>query len=324
MSVNRSWPLVPLRELCIDDGQYGTSEKSSTDPTDLPVLRMGNLVDGEIDWTDLKYLEASSGEARKCSLQKGVVLFNRTNSVELVGKSAVFNGEREAVFASYLVRFRMKAERADPYFVSAYINSEFGRAFINANMVRAIGQANVSASVMQRMQVPAPPLQEQRKIAARLREQLSLLAEARIAIKTQLSDIASLIFAQVRGDTHDAEANVQSIEDVLVEVTEGVGDNWHNQPVLGATRAGLAPAKEPVGKQPERYKPVTPGTIFYNPMRILLGSIAIVDEGDSPGITSPDYVVIEAARACYIRCGSTIGFVRPPERSLSSHSVVEL
>jgi hypothetical protein len=61
--------------------------------------------------------------------------------------------------------------------------------------------------------------------------------------------------------------------------------------MLGATRGGLAPAKEGVGKNPERYKLVEAGTIFYNPMRILLGSIALLDEGQPPGITSPDYVV---------------------------------
>jgi len=61
--------------------------------------------------------------------------------------------------------------------------------------------------------------------------------------------------------------------------------------MVGATRGGLAPAKEGVGKNPERYKLVEPGTIFYNPMRILLGSIAFLDEGEPPGITSPDYVV---------------------------------
>ena len=63
--------------------------------------------------------------------------------------------------------------------------------------------------------------------------------------------------------------------------------------MVGATRAGLADAKEGVGKQPERYKLVEPGTIFYNPMRILLGSIAFLDEGVVPGITSPDYVVFK-------------------------------
>lgn len=79
----------------------------------------------------------------------------------------------------------------------------------------------------------------------------------------------------------------------LHEVTQGVGPSWRQYRLVGATREGLAPAKEGVGKNPERYKLVEPGTIFYNPMRILLGSIALLDEGQEPGITSPDYVVFK-------------------------------
>ena len=64
--------------------------------------------------------------------------------------------------------------------------------------------------------------------------------------------------------------------DVLTEVKAGIGKDWAKYPVMGATRDGLAPAKERPGKSPQRYKPVFPGTIFYNPMRILIGSIAFV------------------------------------------------
>lgn len=78
--------------------------------------------------------------------------------------------------------------------------------------------------------------------------------------------------------------------DCLEEITKGVGPSWSRYRLLGATRAGLADAKEGIGQDSERYKLVEPGTIFYNPMRILLGSIAHLDEGEAPGITSPDYV----------------------------------
>jgi type I restriction enzyme, S subunit len=81
--------------------------------------------------------------------------------------------------------------------------------------------------------------------------------------------------------------------DVLIEIKSGIGKDWNKYPVLGATRGGVAPAKERPGKSPERYKPVFPGTIFYNPMRILIGSVAYVEEGSEPGITSPDYVVFK-------------------------------
>ncbi len=80
--------------------------------------------------------------------------------------------------------------------------------------------------------------------------------------------------------------------DCLDEVSVGVGETWANYRLVGATREGLAPAKEKIGKRPERYKLVEPRTIFYNPMRILLGSIAMIDDGEASGITSPDYVVV--------------------------------
>jgi type I restriction enzyme S subunit len=82
--------------------------------------------------------------------------------------------------------------------------------------------------------------------------------------------------------------------DILEEVKGGIGPLWADFPVMGATREGLALAKEPPGKQAPKYKPVIPGTVFYNPMRILIGSIAFVDDDDdAPGITSPDYVVLK-------------------------------
>ena len=83
-----------------------------------------------------------------------------------------------------------------------------------------------------------------------------------------------------------------SFGEIAEEVSAGVGQTWDRYPVYGATRDGLAPAKEKVGKHPHRYKLISPGTVFYNPMRIAIGSIALLDEGGQPGITSPDYVVV--------------------------------
>ncbi len=87
--------------------------------------------------------------------------------------------------------------------------------------------------------------------------------------------------------------STEPLGEVLCEIKNGIGADWAKHPVLGATRTGLAPAKERPGKHADRYKPVTAGTVFYNPMRILIGSIAFVDDDDEPGITSPDYVVLK-------------------------------
>jgi hypothetical protein len=81
-------------------------------------------------------------------------------------------------------------------------------------------------------------------------------------------------------------------DDCLDEVWQGIGPAWKGRPLYGASRSGLTPAKEAIGKHPERYKAVEPGTVFYNPMRILLGSIAMLDDSEHAGITSPDYVVV--------------------------------
>jgi type I restriction enzyme, S subunit len=135
-------------------------------------------------------------------------------------------------------------------------------------------------------------LESQRYIAARMKAQLACIEEARKAAQTQVQELTHLANAIVRESLAHTDTEAATLGDVLEEVKHGIGVGWADYPVLGATRDGLAPAKDPVGKKPERYKPVLSGTVFYNPMRILIGSIAMVDESDTPGVTSPDYVVL--------------------------------
>ena len=100
-----------------------------------------------------------------------------------------------------------------------------------------------------------------------------------------------MVTASLR-DSLAGDSKPLAAEIVLDEIYRGIGPRWREFPVIGATRAGWSPAKEPVGKSPERYKLVEPGMVFYNPMRIMIGSIAAVTRPDQIGITSPDYVVV--------------------------------
>ena len=85
--------------------QYGTSAKTDDDSTGVPVLRMGNLQNGGLDWSELKYLPTDHEEFPALLLRDRDVLFNRTNSPELVGKAAlVRNLPGPSSFASYLIR----------------------------------------------------------------------------------------------------------------------------------------------------------------------------------------------------------------------------
>lgn len=162
------------------------------------------------------------------------------------------------------------------------------------HLTGTVGQQRLPEDYLGDLQIPLPKPDEQRRIATALKAQLASVTAARAALAKQIDGVAGLVAAILRESLSTATVESVRIQDCLSEVTEGIGASWQDQPVLGATRAGLAEAKDPVGKYPERYKPVRPGTIFYNPMRILLQSIAMVDDGDTPGITSPDYVVMRA------------------------------
>lgn len=148
--------------------QYGTSEKANGKDSGIPVIRMGNIVSGILDLSDLKYIELSKNEHVKLLLRKGDILFNRTNSKELVGKCAVFNEEGDYVFASYLIRIRTDNQKAAPEFVAHVINSPIGRRQIDALSRQIIGQANINSEELRSLQIPLPPLKMQHEIMRRV------------------------------------------------------------------------------------------------------------------------------------------------------------
>lgn len=169
-------------------------------------------------------------------------------------------------------------------------------SFDMARLANTQAVPSVRGSDIAKIEIPVPLAQEQRRIAARLKAQLAEVEKARKAAETQLSETTKLANSIVQESIIRTKTEKHRLGDVLEEVRAGIGKNWASYPVLGATREGLAPAKEPPGKKPQRYKPAFPGTVFYNPMRILIGSIAFVDEKDDPGITSPDYVVLKGKK----------------------------
>jgi len=165
---------VALKELILDI-RYGTSRKADSDPTGVPVIRMGNIQNGSIIFEDLKYLkEPSKSESNSFTLQKGDILVNRTNSADLVGKSAVFEGNGTFFFASYIIRLRPDFSKLNPHFLNYYINSPIGREFMLANKSQLIGQANINSKKLLALEIPVPSLEKQEECVRQLRT-LSLL-----------------------------------------------------------------------------------------------------------------------------------------------------
>jgi type I restriction enzyme S subunit len=166
--------------------QYGSSAKTNEDSTGVPVLRMGNIQEGKFDFDKLKYLPKSHDEFPELLLAKGDLLFNRTNSAELVGKTAVFKDTPQPCsFASYLIRVRFGSD-CIPDYVSYFINSVFGRAWIADVVSQQVGQANVNGTKLQALAIPLPPLAEQTRIVAEVERRLSVVEELESVVSANL------------------------------------------------------------------------------------------------------------------------------------------
>ncbi len=147
--------------------QYGTSTRADRDVSGVPVLRMGNIQHGKVDTEELKYC-APDREIDRLMLQDGDLLFNRTNSPELVGKSAVFHENAPMTFASYLIRVRFAEGVADADFVNYWINSAWGRTWASHVKADGVSQSNINGSKLGAMPLPLPPFAEQQEIVRRV------------------------------------------------------------------------------------------------------------------------------------------------------------
>ena len=164
----KGWPIGRIGDL-LESTNYGTSGKAGARGT-LPILRMGNVTsDGRIDTSDLKYIDLSSTERPKYTVRRGDLLFNRTNSVDLVGKTAVFELDEEFAFAGYLVRARTN-KKATPEFISSYLNSPFGKALLRGMAKSIVGMANINAKEMQGIRIPTPPVDLQQIFSEKLNQ----------------------------------------------------------------------------------------------------------------------------------------------------------
>ena len=177
-TIPADWEVVRLGDV-LDSTTYGTNSPLSA-VGDIPVLRMNNLQKGQINLTDVRRANLNDKETRELDLACGDILFNRTNSLDLVGKVAVVrNLPKPMSFASYLVRLRVKKERANPFWLSALLWSDGCQARIRKYATPGVSQANINPTSLKTLTVSLPPLAEQRDIAASLDGVYSAIQVAR-------------------------------------------------------------------------------------------------------------------------------------------------
>jgi len=195
----KGWPVGVIGDL-LKEAKYGSSGKANSEGRGLPMLRMGNVTyDGRIDLSDLKHIELSDKEFDKYTTRPGDLLFNRTNSKELVGKTAVVTQREPMVVAGYLVRARANA-RGNTHYISGYLNSAHGKAVLRNMCKNIVGMANINATEFQSIPIAIPPVELQHAYADKL---VSLRAEEtqfQVSLEITSKLFASLQYRAFRGE----------------------------------------------------------------------------------------------------------------------------
>lgn len=153
------WDTGKIQDV-VSDVRYGSS-RPAVEGGKYPYLRMNNITySGELDLRDTKRIDIPDSELDKCTVRRGDVLFNRTNSKELVGKTCVYNRDELMVLAGFVIRVRVN-ERIRPEVLSAFLNMDFSKRMLIGMCKTAIGQANINAKELQNIDLYIPPIELQ-------------------------------------------------------------------------------------------------------------------------------------------------------------------
>lgn len=212
-----SWQEKTIDELCTSL-KYGTSKKSNPEGS-VVVLRMGNLQNGEIDWSNLMYTD-DKDDIEKYLLKKGDVLFNRTNSPELVGKTSIYRGEYPAIYAGYLIKLDYGKDIIGEY-LNYIMNSTKAKHYCYTVKTDGVSQSNINAKKIGAFEIPVPTIEEQQEIVNILDKLLAKYNKIK-NLEQQLEKIELLkkaILAKAfRGELGTNNPDEESAENLLKEI----------------------------------------------------------------------------------------------------------
>lgn len=212
-----SWQEKTIDELCTSL-KYGTSKKSKPEGS-VVVLRMGNLQNGEIDWSNLMYTDDKE-DIEKYLLKKGDVLFNRTNSPELVGKTSIYRGEYPAIYAGYLIKLDYGKDIIGEY-LNYMMNSTKAKHYCYTVKTDGVSQSNINAKKIGAFEIPVPTIEEQQEIVNILDKLLAKYNKIK-NLEQQLEKIELLkkaILAKAfRGELGTNNPDEESAENLLKEI----------------------------------------------------------------------------------------------------------
>jgi type I restriction enzyme S subunit len=205
------WRVCRIKRI-VSRVDYGISQGTEVEGR-FPVLKMGHIQERELVFSNLDFIDDVSADLL---LEKGDLLFNRTNSHDQVGKAAIFRGDfnTRLTFASYLVRLRTN-HRADPYWLNYVVNSQGFLGFARKLAIPSVQQANLNSTRYCRMLIPLPPLPEQKEIASFLDEKTAEIRSTANILGKQISTLLayrkSLIHECVTGQRRVTEEDLNKV-----------------------------------------------------------------------------------------------------------------
>lgn len=203
----KNWTWIKLKDIC-EKFKYGTSAKSQSKGK-VPVLRMGNLQQGKLVWGSLVYT-SDEEEITKYDLREGDLLFNRTNSPELVGKTSIYIGELNAIFAGYLIRIRV-LNGINSKYINYFMNSLYAKIRCMEVKSDGVSQSNINAEKLGDFDIPLPSSEEQKEIVKILDKLLE--EESKIEELTQLEEQIELIKKSILAKAFRGELGTNCLED---------------------------------------------------------------------------------------------------------------
>ena len=211
-----SWENVSVSEIC-HSLKYGTAKKSSSEGT-VVVIRMGNLQDGEISWDDLAYSNDEE-DIEKYKLVPGDVLFNRTNSPALVGKTSIYRGEYPAIYAGYLIKLDYDRSRVIGDYLNYSLNTVSAKEYCNSVKTDGVNQSNINAKKIGAYIFAMPQIDEQAEIVRLLNDLLIKEQQAKEAAEGVMEQIdlikKSILARAFRGELGTNDPGEESVEEVL-------------------------------------------------------------------------------------------------------------
>ncbi|MFA7658308.1 MAG: restriction endonuclease subunit S [Candidatus Gastranaerophilaceae bacterium] len=219
--------------------EYGTSEKAHEKAIGIPILRMNNIQNGKIDYKQLKYVNRNIKDLPRLYLKKNDLLFNRTNSYELVGKMGIFEKEsNKYTLASYLIRISLFDNLVNPWYINYYCNSKvFRDTQIEPKIIQQCGQANFNGTKLKSTIIPLPPLEEQKRIVAKVDQLMKLCDELEEQIKNP--KLATKILEKISKNLPVELENVIDIVSIIEQraaLSAEIVSQLYNQKRFGAVK----------------------------------------------------------------------------------------